>query len=151
MREELERLATSFLDAFNSGDVKAISAFVSPDVTYAGPGAAAPGATGVDALLSAVDSLRAAAPTVTGTPSRWIIDANSGAIAGEVVWSTAEAEPLLDSATPLAGAERPPTVPGMLILDVRDNRITGIREAHPPIDIDPHACPVFHPPEDPIE
>jgi SnoaL-like domain len=146
MRQDLERLATSFLDAFNSGDVKTISALVSSDVRYTGPGAAAPGVTGVDALLSAVDSLREAAPTVTGTPSRWIIDVDGGAIAGEVVWSTAEAEPPPDTATSLAGTGGPPKVPGTLILDVRDNRITGIREVHPRVSA---LCRLFPAPPPP--
>lgn len=113
MREELERLATSLLEAFNNNDTQTVTDLVTQDIVYEGL-VTRPDATGLEGFLGAVQEI---GPEVLGTVSRWIIDVDSSTIVGEITWSRAD---ISDS----------PRVPGILFITVEDNYITQIREQH---------------------
>ena len=128
MREELERLATSLLEAFNNNDTQTVADLVTQDIMYEGL-ATRPDATGLEGFLGAVQEI---GPEVLGTVSRWIIDVDSSTIVGEITWSHAV---ISDS----------PKVPGILFITVEDNYITQIREQHFAPRRPLRDCPIYRP------
>ena len=127
-RDELEAIANSFLEAFNSNDRDRYEALLTAECRVDEKSAGVlttSRAEGAARFAQIQDALSA----VVGTVQKWIVDPTNGTVAAEVVWTVPD--------------ERLPDLTGTLFLSVEDGHISSISEQHvrPQVPFFP-GCPV---------
>jgi ketosteroid isomerase-like protein len=115
-REDLQRLALSFIDAFNNADWGRYQDLFAPDATYDEKGTSRT-ADNRRSGVAILRSFRAHTPGIKGEPTAWVIDETNSTVAVEIEWTRTD-------------KEDDTRVPGTIFFTVRDEKIFHISEQH---------------------
>lgn len=92
-RDELSRLATESIEAFNRADWDGLTALMAADLVYEETGTGRR-VEGRDAVLAVLRAWREGVPDATGEVARMLVDEAEGTTALEILWRGAHSGPL---------------------------------------------------------